>query len=238
MSISSLASTSAISSGVISYYNTATYSLLVHTATASPNGASLSTSPLNTTNSDIILFSVQIGNNVPYTVLDSFSNSWTQAFNSGSLLNTYYSINPIIGATHTFSVISTSASCIPSICVATFNYSNNLGLKPIIDQSTSFVGPSTPTIPANAQTSNLNPSFANSLVISSFGGLFLASDGIVPVGFTISDQILNSTENTRCAIAYSIQTAAQSVSPSWTYSWSGSSFCHASNAVLIFRGGY
>lgn len=101
------------------------FSIVSHLIQGSTNSNGFTSTSINTTGADEIIFFVGANDNTP-TVSDSNSNTWSAIGNTlvGDNIAAFHCHNPTVGAGHTFTVTATSKSpCIAVIAISGTNSS-------------------------------------------------------------------------------------------------------------------
>ena len=196
------------------------FTFLTSLATSALGGSGGTTSPLDTTGADLIIFAVaQRGTNVP---TDSEGNTWIELHVetiTESLL-WYYAINPTTSATHTFT--ASGASSFPSIHVIA--YDTGAGTALFDQKIVNNPGGSSTTI----QPGPLTPNSVDALVVSTQIHQKLDAQAVTE-GMVIREDN-NSSFQKGIATADSIQDDTE-INPSW--SGGGSTERIAAMAVFI-----
>lgn len=188
--------------------------LVANTIAVDALGAGSATTPgINTTGSSLLV-AFLTGKSSNPTITDSKGNSWALVtFITGGNIRTrmYICSSPTVGSGHTFTATATGAS----ICVETFSGTLSGGAA---DQTSTIGDPSSPF----AQPGPITPSADNCVVVTGFGYLIGTTPfdvaTIDDANFTITDQDTGNSLDTyvQIAMAYSIQTTATEVNPTWT----------------------
>lgn len=185
--------------------------LLVNAITSGSAGGSVTTPARNTTGAKFIVCLVNnFGSAAAATFADSLANTWTAgtardvAGGSGPRHRIYYCINPIVGATHTFTATQVGTGY-PTVVMAAFDDAVS-----VVDQN-SWNTQST----APCTTGSITPTENGELLISSFSGWWTSATS-VDNGFTLTDQHpFSSGVEFNSALAYKYQVTAAAINPGW-----------------------
>lgn len=177
----------------------ATVVLSTHTAVS---GSAPTTSAINTTGATLLVVGQSYnGGYTPPT--DSLGNTWSGLPNQAAIggMSIWYSSNPIVGASQTF----TGAGASFGMCVMAF--SGVLSANPLDQQNGS----------TTAQPGSITPTQANELIVSYIGGGTDAGPYTIDSGMTITDQLpfVGAVQYSQ-GCAYSVQTVATAINPTWT----------------------
>lgn len=186
-----------------------------------PGGSGGGTSdPIDTTGANLLVISgAWFTSDDPPT--DSFGNTWKEALsesNAGFGLGVYYSLNPTVGADHTFTLTS-EFSC---GSVQAFSGVGSIGGSSATNASSA----------SSIQPGSITPSPSGALFIAAISENAAPTDDSVAVDsdFILTDQQpFTSGQFFGSAMAYLIQGSAAAENP--TFSWTGSAV--AVNAAMI-----
>lgn len=178
------------------------------------SSAVMTTPPIDTTGANLLVMSMCMYLNPAGSFSDSAGNTWLLAVNYsyGTAPNIvdqtiYYCINPITSTNHTFTITAPSVSTIE---VQAFNYPGTI----LIDKN-SGISNNTVVVPS-LQVPAITPVRGNSLIITNCvngSGPILSVDS----GFQTTVIIPRGGLTLGLGAAYLIQTAAQSISPTWAF---------------------
>lgn len=187
------------------------WSLVAHTGKEG-NSSTVTSTGIDTTGATLIVVILANDTTIAPTISDSKGNMWNlvQPLNiSGGAVagsEIFYSTNPIVGASHTFTVNSTY----PSICVLAFSGVPNFIEKKVGNSQTSG---------STLAPGSVTPTAANALVITGYAA---SINGTLTINTgTISDQA-GGTNAQKVGAAYTIQTSAAAFNPTWTLSGAAS----------------
>lgn len=200
------------------------YTLVASTAKGATNDATVTTNAIDTSGATLLVLTVHAYLAHPFTATpsDSKANTWTRirsqdSNNAGAdpTVELYYSLNPTVGAGHTFSFNPGSGG--PVVCVGAFAGSH---ASAVVDQSN---GAGLFANNTSQVSGSITPTADNCLVISA---LCQISAGATPAVSGGSLVVLASAPSVsaQCvggAMAYEIQTTAAARQASW--SWTGNS---------------
>jgi hypothetical protein len=197
-----------------------------------PGGSSWTTSAIDTTGSNFLVASISWANGGSVAVTDSKANTWTAltlVSDSGRQSQLFYSENPTVGTSHTFTITHSGGGGNSTAVVA--GYSGVATSSAFDKQSTGFTGYS-----STVQPGSLTPAASGSLMIT---GLQYNKDNppTIDSGYTIVDAIPNGFGFTYVfgAMAHQIQTTITARNPTWTQD--GSNPMVATHAVFKEGGG-
>src|SRR6266853_2824698 len=189
--------------------------LIAHSIAGSSDGLSVTTSGIDTTDADLVVYAVSDLQTSGYTLVDSKGNtiSFTgNTYPAASLsvrVRLYYCVAPIVGAGHTATVTTVSGTSYPTICMAAFK-----GIK----QTSPFDvqnGNADLNLTSLA-TGSITPSEDKELILTFIGGGSATGPYSVDSGFTILDgNVLAAAQHFGGALAYKIQTTLASINPTW-----------------------
>ena len=205
------------------------YSLIAHTSAGSVNsGTSVTTPGINTTGCDLVVVIATFYAGAPGTFSDSKGNTWSVASPTYPAASygerILYCQGGTVGTGHTFTTGGTTNY--PSIAVLAFSGSASTPF----DQQSSGVALS---------TGSITPSSANELIVAALV-TNASSAPSIDSGMTAVDFSPNVGGNSLgVSSAYKVQTAAVSISPTWTsgggtYSCNVASFRAATPSILTF----
>jgi hypothetical protein len=184
------------------------YALIAHTAQEG-NSTTVTSTGITTTGSTLIVVGCANNSTAPPQITDSNSNVWalmqplTTSGGSTAGAIIFWCVNPIVGASHTFTV----TSAFPSICVTAWS-----GAAGYLDKRAG----ATQTTGGSLAPGSITPSAANALVVSVVGAS--QNDTLsINASYAISDQV-GGTNAQRAGLGYLIQTSAAAASPTWTLS--------------------
>jgi hypothetical protein len=206
-----------------------TWTFVSSTVKASTTGNGATTSAINTVGSTLIVI-VQSSFGTFPTPTDSKSNSWTLAKNLSSgdggpttsrQISIWYRASPITDANHTFTDPGTSDFPV----IAVFAFSGGAG--GVLDQVNAHANSGAA---ATCQPGSITPSTANQLIISGFE-FKSGTTATVDSGFSTPPKAGSTGTAAGGAGAYSIQTSAGAVNPTWTMG--STDFCTA--AIASFK---
>jgi hypothetical protein len=186
-------------------------SFVSSTSATSANSTSVTTGGITTTGANLIVVAVGYLNSAGAgTLSDSNSNTWialTPHTSSVNATKLYYSINPVVGVAHTFTV--SGATNFPGIAVAAFSGAALLAF----DQQN---GANNGTGSLTLQTGSVSPSQNNELLIT--GISFNASNtASIDSGFGTPQQTnFASGSGFGIALSYIIQGTSSTKNPTWT----------------------
>lgn len=184
--------------------------LLSHVSALSSAGNSVTTSPIDTSGSGLIVAVIaDFASAAPSTVTDNKGNSWVSLTSSSAASvsrNTIYFTTPISAGTgHTFT--SNSTSSFPALFVAAFKN----GIASPFDQENGGISSG-----ASVQPGTVTPTNSNQLVVTgvcSDSGTTFSIDS----AFTITDQAaIVGGQSFGGGLAFIIQTTAVAVNPTWS----------------------
>lgn len=188
------------------------YALVTNTiATGGAN--SETTSGINTTGASLIVVGVTSweGSTIG-AVTDSRSNTWNaltaQAVAGDPRTQLFYSINPTVGAAHTFTY--TATDYVGAITVAAFSGAD---LSAPFDQEN---GASSESM-SSLQTGSITPTENNELVVTATNHNQASGTFTINSSMTITNQTPAAGANYGTALAYIIQTTAAAINPTWTF---------------------
>lgn len=190
-----------------------------HTCASSANTSSVTTGAITSGGNLGVIYLTATAVATP---TDSKSNTWTKLATSTSNSNSaiYYSINPTVGASHTFSV----TAGFPSLCVAFFSGAAAYDNREAVANNTGSGGTT------SLATGNIIPTQDGDLIVTGVGGNPLTGHN-VSNGFTITDAVgLVGGVSYGSGIGYLIQGTAASIGTTW--SWTGSADAHTSIAAF------
>lgn len=204
------------------------YSLVIDTefAPATPYGGT--SSAIDTTGADLLVFLVSCHIGTP-TVSDSKGNTWNALTRSGTgntAAQIFYAKNPTVGTGHTFTISGTEIY--PSVYVQAFSGAD---LTDPFDQESGAVANSVATIQPGAITPSANDALLVTLVSHERASASINS------GFTESGDIGIGGNIIAGAAAYLIQTSAASVNPTWTIPSSATDGIATRMASFLAAGG-
>src|SRR5262245_28742353 len=197
------------------------WTVLTHTAAASGNDSTVTTSAIDTTGADFLVVVIgyfSSGLTRTVTITDSkVGNVWTPLTVSDDgvqiACQIVYCKNPAqVGTNHTFTGTSVGGNALPSICIATFRGADLT--SPFDVQNGAFNTGST-----SLQTGSVTPGSNFELIITGLGSGASITEAI-DSGFTILDQNDQGAHNQGSALAYKLKTDVLAENPTW--SWSGS----------------
>ncbi len=215
------------------------FALVAHTkkgATGSGTSAAITTTGIDTTGATLLVVLVDWSTGGGHldlpTLSDSKGNTWTPlqiqptdgASNVGTV-SIYYSLNPTVGASHTFSLTASSSFSAQSIAVAAFS-----GTNPSFDVQSGNSGgaPGTTTF----QGGSLTPTTTNSLCICAAGVQTGQADVLsINSSYSTSDILGNGTNINSIGLFYLIQTSIVAENPTVTRSTSNGAW-ELANAVF------
>lgn len=193
--------------------------LTTHTAFGSPDSNTVTSPATNTTGANFLAIAVAYYEpDVAPVLTDSKSNVWTKKNvyngNNFNTLTIYYSSNPIVGTSHTFTLTNNGTYTAGAMAA----FANVKTSTDPFDQQNGANNVSATTLQSGAAT----PGSDNELILSGFS---IASPGTMSVnsGFTITDQVNDTVNNVGVALAYIINgsgTSGVAVNPTWTNSGS------------------
>lgn len=189
------------------------------------NGTTATTTSINTTGAGITIVQVAEANVTAGTLSDNKGSTWvllrSDAIAAQIINATYYCSPCFFGSGHTFSYTKTGSFA--SINVIALG---NIATSPIDQQN----GNNPASITTSTQPGSVTPTVNNEIVIAS---ICVGNSGTVAInsGFTISHAVAFGAANNQGAmLAYSIQTSASAVNP--TFSWPSSTFAASSIITL------
>lgn len=190
--------------------------LVAHTAAGSANQNNVTTPAINTTGANAIVLGVALYNSSA-SVTDSLSNTWLPinsytAFSNQPFIQMFQCQQPCtVGTGHTF---TESNSGSPLLFAAAFS---NIAASPVDQQN----GGNSGTPATTVQPGSITPNQNNEVVVTLLGAAAYTGTTVnsISSGFTVTDYI--SYDNVGYthiggAFAYSIQTTASAVNPTWT----------------------
>lgn len=182
-----------------------------YTFLTSTSIAGNTTSPINTTGADLIIFGAVSSDGDTLTFSDNKGNSWSPGSKSGagwmeSIIA--QSVPSSVGIGHTFSI---SGGSFESIYVFAFSGSNAAP----VDQSAGATG----SVGANAlNPGSITPSVNNSLIVSLVGLYTGASPNPTLGGLSPQEQVAPAAGITYGgAMGYAIQTAKAATTQAWAW---------------------
>lgn len=188
----------------------AAFALVAHAAAGGTQNT-VTTTGVDTTGANLLIVCVSFDTTSTQTISDSKSNTWTaltKTTSSSAGAVCYYSKNPTVGASHTFS--NTGASNFSSIFMEAFSGADT---SSPFDQENGATNSST-----TLQPGSVTPSQNNEVIVTFLGfntaGTPISIDG----GFTQSDTAVDFSSGNHYggAMAYLIQTSATAANPTWT----------------------
>lgn len=200
--------------------------LVSHTSVASSGGANVTTAGINTAGATLLVAVIGFlsAGGRTMSLTDSNSNTWSQLTqNDGTLANqTYYAVNPTVGAGHTFTGTNGGTTAYGSLCVAAF--SGVVTTTPF-DQSNGAQNASSTT----QQPGSITPSANNELVVTTLENNTPLNTLTINGSYSITDQVTAVGGNTvGSGLAYWVQTTATATNPTWTQS-----VASAANLVIM-----
>lgn len=184
------------------------------------NSAAVSiTTGVDTTGANIIICTV--ADDGTLAVTDSKSNTWTKLTEQGAP-NTalFYCINPIVGASHTFS----TAHSYGSIAMEAFSNTGTLSFD--VENGATTAGATT------LSTGSVTPNVNDELVVTGIEWGATMSNSSINSSFTKTNAVNGvSGVSYGVAMAYIVQTTAGAVNPAW--SWTTSSA--ANTRIATFK---
>lgn len=189
---------------------------LVGTGVAATSGDSntVTTGAYDTTTAKLIAMNVSTSSSTPAVVSDSNGNTWACLTPYSSLTGVEsqicYSVNPIVGAGHTFT--AAIAGQRPGVCVLAF--SGVLGFDAGKDAGLNSAGSVT-----SAQPGSLTPSAANSLMLTGFAWNATISAVTIDSGFISPAQafVARGATGNGCGLTYLIETSIAAKNPTWAW---------------------
>lgn len=201
----------------------ATFSLVDKSGTVVPNAGTV-TSPIDSTGADLLVLVLVADNGrITYIQSDSKGNSWTgltvQTQSGGQRVQILYVANPVVGSGHTLTIQDNGTT----FGLAYFAAFKGASLISPLDAQNGAVDNA-----STIQPGAITPSLPNELVIS---GVTQSSGGAAPTvdsGMIIPAGCNHTTVggvHWGGGFAYKIQTAAETINPTWTPGWSASNSC-------------
>ena len=146
-----------------------------------------------------------------HTVQDSLGNTWlplTEQEAAGqSLTRLWYCLNPLVGASHTFTLDSTGGGTHPTITVAAFSgVTRYAGVE---NGATSLAA-------ASLSSGSVLPPEAGALIVSLYTALNSAITGVSGGSLAILENVADTANSVTAALAYEIQAAAAARAALWT----------------------
>jgi len=189
--------------------------LITHTAAATVNGSSVTTTPIDTTGCDFLVIFVSGFAGSGIVVSDNKSNIWTPlTFKDGGSVRgqLFYSVPTSVGFGHTFF----AQSSFPSIFMMGFFRVNAV---PFNQESGNSTGSAT-----SIQPGAITPAVNGSLLVCGLGIYNASPDPTIDSGFSVEDIIaFGPGMNFGGAFAFFVQSSAASINPTWNFGSSGAS---------------
>lgn len=202
------------------------FSVVGSTSAGSADTTSVTTTGFDTSTSKVLAFWMYWATATVPTISDTFTNTWVKktTYNTAFLRGAwFYTVNPIVGASHT--VTATFTSSFPAIYFAAFTNSGACTFDK--ETGNALASASAPPIPTNSIT----PTNANSLVLAGLGTDTGSAFTISGSSFTTIDHSSGFADGT-VAGSYVIQTTASAANPS--FSWTTAADAVA--GIIAFAG--
>jgi hypothetical protein len=210
--------------------------LVAHTGAAmSSSVASLTTSAINTTGSNLLVVAGNCLYNTNLVVTDSFNNTWQALILYGNTgTGTYftqisYCYSPTVGAGHTFTLTpAAGAGYYSDMEVLAFS---NMTAGSTVYQASSTAGNHN-TSSATLQPGSVTPANTGDLIITALSTNEYYTNISINDGFIITDRPEATSQWVAGAAAYLVTTSTNAVNPTWSTGQSGGS---QSAAIAVFK---
>ncbi len=194
------------------------HALVAHTVKSSstPNTTVVSDA-INTSTATLLVVAIgadDTGANLPGTLTDSKSNSWTALTPKSNATGGAYSIiyysnsTPTVGSGHTFT-FTTGTNSYPSIAVAAFT---GTPLDFVAEN-----GNNTAVNVHSVQPGSVTPSTAGGIIFTAVARNADTTPVTIDSGFTISDQVPHGAVWVGVALAYQLQLGTIATNPTWQF---------------------